>query len=112
MTQVKLLFLEGYFSSSWLSACGKASVNVGQYVEITTARVPLSPLQACANNRLTMFFLQVGIAAGWRSPKWGVNSKSGQNLQNGAGSFRAKTFTIGSGFSQLLLTYVRIFSAN
>ncbi len=49
---------------------------------------------------------QVGITADWRSPKWGVNSKSGQNLQNGAGSLRAKTFTIGSGFSQLLLTYI------
>ncbi len=49
---------------------------------------------------------QVGINADRRSPKWGVNSKSGHNLQNGAGSIRAKTFTIGSGFSQLLLTYI------
>ncbi len=88
MTRVKLLFLEGYFSSSWLSACGKAPVNLGQYVEITMACVPLSPLQACASNRLPMLFLQVGITADWRSPKWGVNSKSGQNLQNGVGSLR------------------------
>ncbi len=50
--------------------------------------------------------VQVGITADRRSPKWGVNSKSGQNLQNGAGSLRAKTFTIGFGFSQLLLTYI------
>ncbi len=50
--------------------------------------------------------LKVGITADRRSPKWGVNSKSGQNLQNGAGSLRVKTFTIGSGFSQLLLTYI------
>lgn len=56
MTRVKLLFLGGYFSSSRLSACGKAPVNVGQYVEITTARVPLRLMQVCANNSLPMFF--------------------------------------------------------
>ncbi len=34
--------------------------------------------------------------------------KMGQNLQNGAGSIHAKTFTIGSGFSQLLLRLIII----
>lgn len=57
MTRVKLLFLEGYFSSSQLSACGKALVNVGQYVEITMAREPLSPLQDCAYNSFPMLFI-------------------------------------------------------
>ncbi len=37
------------------------------------------------------------------TPKVG---ESGQNLQNVAGSLRAKTFTIGSGFSQLLIIYI------
>ncbi len=50
--------------------------------------------------------MQVGITADWRSPKWGMNSKSGQNLQNWAGSLHPKTFTIGSDFSQLLLPYI------
>ncbi len=50
--------------------------------------------------------LQVGITADRRSPKWGVNSKIGLNFQNGAGSLRAKTFTIRSGFSQLCLIYI------
>lgn len=57
MTRVKLLYLEGYFSSSQLSACGKALMNVGQYVEIAMAREPLSPLQDCANNSFTMLFI-------------------------------------------------------